>query len=43
MNPRPCDNFGDLGGPRLTSDHRQIRDPHQNLKFRSYNVEVPGR
>jgi len=40
MGLRPRQRFGDLGWASFPGDHRQVRNPHENLKVRPDNVEV---
>ena len=40
MGSRPCQRLGDLGRSRFSSNHRQIRNPHQHLKIRRNDVEM---
>ncbi len=40
MGLRPCQRLGDLGRSRFSSNHCQIRSPHQHLKIRRNDVEM---
>ena len=37
---RPCQHLSDLGRARFSSNHHQIRNPHQHLKVRRNDVEM---
>lgn len=40
MARRPCGRLGDLVGLRLAGDDRHIRNPHEHLEVRPYDVKV---
>ena len=40
MIPRPCQDFVDLGRTRIPSDHRKIRNPHEDLKIGCDDMEM---
>lgn len=38
---RPCQHLSDLGRARFSSNHHQIRNPHQHLKVRQAQADLP--